>query len=247
MSNTTILILGILLAGFGLLVVVSWIRNRRSKHAPQLILQSWDEVRNEALCEASDSPRPPIPNRPPNLDCRLDKKLLDTLRNDWRPNDKAVGKAWAIYHILYKSIDDELAQINHDDNWAYEPISDARRAVHVSYVFEQRVAGGGLESYFLNPSGDGAWSVLAAFELMNDLEAAAFCAEVNSYFPDGPKPYRPNRLLQMSRFGEREIEFLETSTKRYFAMQSNRMNGNVAFQCAIPFVLKNHTEFFRET
>ncbi len=247
MSNTTTLILGILIAVSGLLVVVSWIRTRRAKHAPQLIFQSWDEVRDEAMRDASDAPRPPIPSRPPNLDCRLDKKLLDTLRKDWQPNGKAVGKAWAIYHMLYESIDNELAQINHDDNWAYEPISDARRAVHVSYVFEQRLAGGGLESYFLNPSGDGAWSVPAAFELMNDLEAAAFCTEVNSCFPGGPKPYRPNRLLQMSRFGEQEIEFMASFTDRYFQMQSNRTNGNVAFQCAIPFVLENHTEFFRDT
>lgn len=229
-----------------LTVVIRHYSSSRARTSHQLIFKPWPEERDLIINEeASDDPRPTIPVRPSDIDTRLPKKMLEQLKRDWNTSGRATGKEWEIYHKLYESIDNELAQINLDDNWAYEPISEIRRAVHVTYVFEQRVSGGGLDSYFVNHSGDGAWAVPDSFVLMDDKLAANFCREVNAHFPGGPKPFRPNRLRQMSGFSESDFDSLARKTNQYFKMQSDRDNGNVAFQAAIPFVLAHPQEFFK--
>jgi hypothetical protein len=203
---------------------------------------SYDDVRKQAFSAADSlAPRGQPPQRPANLDKRLPHELAAKLRSLFpatRDNSDALNDC---YFEVLGSIWDELQAIDKDQFW-YELLSPARRAVVLAEELDGEVNNGGFDQYYLNSSGDGAALAPAALKQLGRDKAAAIAERANAQFPGGPPADRALRLKAMDKLGGAAGTAWEQLDTDFYHLDEKDALG---LDALVPYILAHESEFFR--
>ncbi len=222
------------------LVSIVWLRRARNASPVMPYGQARDKIIGSIADPSAPPPAPPL--RPVGLDKRLTAHKLKQLQELWPPTKATWTPYFDAYQEVIQSIWDELQAIDLRNHW-YELLSDARRTVVVVDVLEREVNNGSFDQFFLNSSGDSAYTAPDALRTLGCSDAAALAERANAQFPGGVPRHRAARLARMDDMPESAREVWDNLDSEFFALDIPF--GGIAAYLGGKYVLDHPGEFFR--
>jgi hypothetical protein len=186
----------------------------------------------------SSHPEPPPvkPERPAGLDMRLPPGEWEKLRALGPVTEQNVKEHRRVFSKIWDSISDEHLAIDRSYAWM-DLISPGRRAVFFpSFLIE--VNNGGFDQFYWNSSGDDAFHMPEALELIGKPRTAALVRKANSLFPGGPSRFRVQRQAAMEGIDDKARELWKQCDTEFYDSSENPYAEYV-------YVYEHPEEFFK--
>jgi hypothetical protein len=117
-------------------------------------------------------------------------------------------------------------------------LSDAERTTITAHLFALDVTNGGIEKFFVNPSGDRWRETLRAIKSVGASSLAALFEEALTVFPDNtPSEDQMTRCDQLAAAGEPAAELLWRLTGEYYDLQEES-SEHCLYQRLTAFAIK---------
>jgi hypothetical protein len=141
-----------------------------------------------------------------------------------------------------RKLDEYLARINKkilsSSSKDWSGLADTERTTILAYFFALEVTNGGIEQFFVNPSGDRWRETLRAIKAVGAYRLSGLVEQALSVFPDNtPSENQATRVDQLGAAGQSAREFLEKLTAQYYVLQAENAE-HCLYQRLTAFAIK---------